>query len=357
MSTIKSEIFDDAALAEQITLGKTVYSSAEVVSFDHIKWKHLKGPYGSSTVINIRDGNGILLGRSFLQPRTFFLNSKSECCGAVVTDLLINPAARNASTLIGMTRAIKTPPGIGLVVHTSNEVSDPIYRKLFKFPVAFTLAGLGIPLHFDKIFTLYLKNTKVLCILDYLLTPWRIGLVFFSKVVGLFTSVTFIHKPSDIEVFEIFNEFKSISGGHFVRNSSFLEWRFMKGPLFNGQVKWISSGGTCIGYLVFKEVHLGNLSVCVLMDVLMRRKLGFMEGMALKLLAIKYALDGASDALFTLVNINNSALKWLKGFPFISIPDNLLPHSTPIFIHASEEVIPIKIRNNIYLTLADLDYF
>jgi len=144
---------------------------------------------------------------------------------------------------------------------------------------------------------------------------------------------------------------------YFDRNPLFLKWRFIEGPLFNGQVKWIGFRGVCFGYLVFKQVQLSGLNVCVLMDVVMRRKLTFMEGVAIKLLAVKFALDAASDALFTLANTNNSALEWLGRFPFISIPDSLLPHPTPIFIHASEEMYPLLNRKSIYLTLADLDYF
>jgi hypothetical protein len=357
MSSIKLEVFNQNSLPEQIAVGKTVYSSPEVMNIDHIRWKHIDGPYGESTAINLRDESGFLLGRSFIQPRTFWLNSVIDFRGAIVSDLLINPAVRNASTLIAMTRAMKSPSGVDIVIHTSNEVSDQIYRKLFKFPVACTLAASGLPLNIKKILSLYLKNLKILLMLDVLFAPWRIGLVFLSKSMTAFSGIKFNSKPFDNEILEVLDEFKCIAGSHFDRNSSFLEWRFNKGPLFNGQVQWIGSRGSCIGYLVFKQVNLNGLNVCVLIDVVMRRKLSLIEGVAIKLLAVKYAVEASSDAVFTLANVDNAALKWLKGFPFIGISDSLLPHATPIFIHASEEIYPISDRKNIYMTLADLDYF
>jgi hypothetical protein len=93
------------------------------------------------------------------------------------------------------------------------------------------------------------------------------------------------------------------------------------------------------------------------MDFVMRRNLTRMEKIAIKLLVVKYALKLTSDVLFTLANTNNPALRWLRGLPFIIIPDRLLPHPTPIFIHSSEEIYPSSNHKSIYLTLADLDYF
>ena len=357
MNSIKLENFNCDGLQEQISVAKSVYSSLEVLDPEHISWKHLDGPYGKSSAITLRDEKGILLGRSFLQPRKFWISNAFTCKAALVTDLVIDPRARNASTLIGMTRAVKSPVGIELVAHTSNGASDPIYRNLFKFPVACTLTALGLPLYFAKVLRPYLKSLTVVAMLDYLFSPWRWILLCLSNAFELIGKVKFIMHPPESEMLEVFNEFREISGGHFERSLAFHRWRFDEGPIFNGETKWIQSEGACIGFLVFRQVDLSELNACVLMDVVMRKNLTMMEGIAIKLLAVKYALKLNSDALFTLVNTDNPTLKWLKDFPFIRIPDGLLPHPTPIFIHASEETYPLSNRKSIYLTLADLDYF
>lgn len=357
MGSIKLENFYHDGLQEQIAVGKTVYSSPEVIDPDHIQWKHLDSPYGKSVVIALRDENDILVGRSFLQPRRFWVKKNNFCRGAMVTDLVVDPLARNATTLIGMTRAIKSPAGIELVVHTSNQVSDSIYRDLFKFPVACTLIALGLPLYFAKVLKPYLKNPRVLQVIDHFFAPWRWGLLSVSSSFLTVSKVGFMERPLESEALEVFDGFQEISGSHFERTLAFHRWRFGEGPIFNGEIKWIKSNGICIGCVVFKKVELGGLNACVLMDIVMRRNLTRIEKIAIKLLAAKFALKSTSDVLFTLVNIGNPVLKWLKGFPFIVIPERLLPHSTPIFIHSSEEIYPSSNHKSIYLTLADLDYF
>ena len=243
------------------------------------------------------------------------------------------------------------------MVHTSNEVSDLIYQKLFKFPVVCTLMALGLPLYFAKALKPYLKNLRVLDVIDYLFAPWRWGLISVSSAFVAVSGVDFMAHPLESEALEVFGGFQEISGSHFERSLAFHRWRFGEGPIFNGEIKWIKSAGICIGCVVFKQVELGGLNACVLMDIVMRRNLTRMEKIAIKLLAVKFALKLTSDVLITLVNTDNPALKWLKGFPFIVIPDRLLPHPTPIFIHSSEEIYPSSNRKSIYLTLADLDYF
>ena len=156
---------------------------------------------------------------------------------------------------------------------------------------------------------------------------------------------------------KIFEEYRRHAGAHFDRSLRFLTWRFSDGPLFNGKVEWVWSQGECIGYLVFKPVALSGLVVFVIMDAVFRRRLTLKEAITIKFLAARLAIAGSCDAVFTLVNIENSALKWLEGFPFIRIPDRHLPHSTPIFIHASNEYRSLEKQADIFFTLADLDYF
>ncbi len=357
MSSIQLEKFHYDGLNEQIAVAKTVYSSPAVLDIDHIKWKHLNAPQGESTVITLRDEQGFLQGRCFIQPKKFWISNSFSCCGAIVADLVINPLARNASTLIGMTRALRAPTGIDVVVHTSNEVSDQIYRKLFKFPIACNLVALGLPIYFTKIFGLHLKCRKTLTTLDFLCAPWRWFLLGLSIFFAHISKVVLVLNPPESVISEIFNDFKGVSGSHFERNVATYKWRFLEGPLFNGDIKWVQSRGVCIGCIVVKQVELKGLNACVLMDVVMRRDLTGVEKMAIKSLFLNCALKLKSDVLFTLANINNSALKWLKGFPLITIPDQFLPHSTPIFIHSSEDIYPLLNRKNIYITLADLDYF
>lgn len=356
MSTIKTEILTKESVAEHITLAETVYSSPDAVDPAHFIWKHMQNPHGVSISSSIRSGDSILLGRFLRQKRLFFLKPNQTLDGAIITDLVVSPLARNASSLIALTRQIK-PQDNAIALHTSNKISDPIYRNLFKFPIVCNLKGLGTPLFFKNILRPYLISENITNLINCLFSPWRWMLILSSKLVGGIGGIRFVTQPSDLEIEKIFCNFKEHSGGHFERSLLFNEWRFSKGPIFNGQIKWIESKGICIGYFVFKQLNLNGLNICVLMDLVIGRRLSLIEKIALKLLSVRLAINYCSDAFFTLVNINNSALEWLEGFPFIAIPDSLLPHSTPIFIHASEQVYPLENRGDVYITLADLDYF
>ena len=357
MNSIKSELLTYEKVGQHIAVGKTVYCKPEVVDELHVTWKHLSSPYGASSVISLRNESELIIGHTFLQPRKFCIDFFRSYNGAVVTDLVINPLFRNAATLIAITRAIKSPLNFDMVLHTSNEVSDQIYKKLFKFPVSCDLNSAGIPINFGSILRSRLKNVIAISLVNLISIAWRWLLIALNRVIGFFSPLKFVTEPSECEVEEVLSDFAKICGSHFERTPGFLKWRFKDGPLFNGRTKWIESGGVCIGYLVFKDVHISGLKVCVIMDVCFRRHLSLMESIAIKLLSITLAINGSCDAVFTLCNFNNSALKWLQDFPFIKIPDEVLPHPSPIFIHASEEVYPSLNRKSIYLTLADLDYF
>ncbi len=357
MTNIVLEKMHYGAIHEQIELARKVYQSPEVIDPLHIQWKHINGICGPSFVVAVRDGIGVLQGRSFLQTRKFFTTSGVLVNGAVVTDLVVNPAARNALTLISLTRAIKSPKEIDVVIHTSNQTSDILYKALFKFPVSFTLKAFGIPLHFKNILKTHIQSTAILSCINLFFSPYRLGLRFASKIALGLTGVRFIPEPDSKMMNDIFASFNLISGDHFERNAAYLKWRFQDGPIFNGDIKWVGINNVCVGYVALSQVQINGISICVIMDAAMRRKLAWFEGIAIKFLTISYALKNSCDVVFTLINANNCCLKWLGRFPFVSIPDRLLPHPTPIFIHAPEEILSNLNRKRVFLTLADLDYF
>jgi hypothetical protein len=256
-----------------------------------------------------------------------------------------------------MTRAMISPRGVDVVIHTSNDASDLIYRKLFKFPIAFTLAASGLPIRVSNFLKSYFANPILIKVSDLLVSPWRLLLRASAQVMELVSGVRLAAEPTDRVMSEIFEEYRQHAGSHFERNQRFLKWRFSEGPIFNGTIEWVWCQGECLGYLTFKRVTLGGLEVLVILDAVLRRRLTQKESIALKFIAARRAIESSCDAIFTLANLDSPALKWLKGFPFIHIPDRRLPHPTPIFIHACNEFESLKSKKDIFFTLADLDYF
>jgi hypothetical protein len=357
MSYVNFEIFGPGQISEHIQLGGTVYSTPEVLDVTHLCWKHLFNPLGPSTVIALRDDGGKLVGRSFMHPRKFWVSRSLECNAATVMDLVIAPEFRNAKNLISMTKSFKPVDRFDLVLHTSNETSDIIYRKLFKFPISFSLSAFGFPVRMTNVFKKIFSNIIFLKIADLIFFPWRYLLVLISTTICAIGSMRFSVRPSNSEVQDIFNSFQESAGPHFERGLDFLDWRFSKGNLFNANIEWVWIKNQCLGYMAFKHVIISEIQAFILMDVVLRRPLSRYEAIICKFLIIQKTIKNNCDVFFTLLNSKNSALKWVRGFPFALIPDALLPHETPIFIHASERFKDIAFREDIYFTLADLDYF
>ena len=357
MNSIRFELLTDSSLNEHIVVGASVYCSPEVVNREHLSWKHLRNPFGPSTSVSLRNEHGGLVGRSFIQPRTLWLSPTIACRGATITDLVVRPEDRNAAALIGMTRATLAPEEVDVVAHTSNDVSDLIYRKLFKFQIAFSLVANGLPIRVSNVLKKRFGNRALARVLDLLVSPWRWALSGAAFLMANLNGIRLGAAPTEAAMSKLFDDFRKLAGAHFERSRRFLNWRFSEGPLFNGEVEWVWRRGQCMGFLVFKRVALGGLELFVIMDAVLCCRLRPMEAVALKLVAVRQAIDHSCDAIFSLANTNNPALEWLSGFPFVFIPDRYLPHTTPIFIHASDEYRSLEKQESVFFTLADLDYF
>ncbi|WP_295979534.1 hypothetical protein [uncultured Variovorax sp.] len=357
MNKIRLEALHADRLDEQIAVGAAVYSTPEVVDRDHICWKHLANPGGVSTSISARNPQGELVGRSFLQPRRVSLDIADSCTGATVTDLVVKPEERNAATMISMTRAVRAPEGFDVVFHTSNEVSDVFYRNLFKFPVVFSLQAAGLPVGVAGAIKRFVSNRTLISFGNLLASPWRLFIRSAAGIAKLGTKLAFSGEPQKVERNEVFRRFRTYAGPHLVRDDAFIDWRFSKGTLFRGDVKWLWKKQECLGYLAFKRVELAGLKIMVIMDSVLSRPLTSGESVHLKLMAACVAADAGCDAVFTLANLQNPALKWMAGFPFAAIPERFLPHPTPIFVHAAEGKRSAVARADLFFSLADLDYF
>ena len=229
--SIQLEIFEEYKISEHIEVGATVYATPEVIDIKHLCWKHLLGPYGPSNIVALRSASRNLIGRSFIQPRKFWISFSKYCNGGMITDLVIAPDQRNAVTLIAMTKEIKSPKGFDVVIHTSNEISDLIYRKLFKFPIAFTLSAVGLPIRIGNILKPHCANPLILNLLEFLLKFWRMSLTITSKIMNNLNGFSFSIKPPHQVSKEILNQFRQHAGCHFDRSIEFLNWRFLEGEL------------------------------------------------------------------------------------------------------------------------------
>jgi len=342
------------------SVAEGTYENPEVVNPNHIRWKHLDNPFGASTAISIpgKANEPEVLGRSFIVARDFKVDTKTSIPGSTVTDLVIQPHYRNAARLIALVKASKSFHNTKITIHSSNEVSDVFYRKMFKFPVRFSLASSGFPVRLQGFLINKSAPAFLAKIIDFIYTPIRWVTYVFANLLTLMLGFKVSRMPTHEELDEIHEGHHHRTGPQFVRNRDYVNWRFLDGPISKSNVHGVfDRKAKCIGYFATRKVELNNIPFTILMDIATTKKLTAGQRLCLKFSLIKITIKNGSEIAFAMFNPNHDELSWLNSFPFVKVPDSVLPHPTPIFIHQHEALGEINGLNEMYFTLADLDYF
>lgn len=357
MNKISTATMSGDQIDEHLALASSVYDTPVVTDRSHFTWKHCQNPNGESICVALRTDEATLVGRMLLQRRQFFTANGAELAGATITDFVLDPRHRSAAQIIGMIKAAKAPLGISLVIHSSNEVSDPLYSQLFKFKREFVLQAFGIPVRLTGILRRYISSDLLRSAFDMLMVPARLTLLLISGIQSCGTGIRIGPRPPEVTVHDVLQEFKACAGPHFERTTAFTKWRFDDSPLFPGHVEWLWQGSECLGFMAWQQFDKRSVQIFAITDLVTRRPLTAGQAAAVKLIATCLCIERGLDAVFTLINVNNAMLACLSGFPFLRIPASQLPHPSPIYLHADSGNFPHEYRAKTYLTLADLDYF
>ncbi len=344
-------IFDHVALAQ------TTYGEPIAIDPNHLWWKHGLGQNGPSLSVNLYD-KGAFVGRSVIMRRDFRLDPATTCRAGLVVDLLLKPSHRSALNFIALVRGQSKVPQIDLLVHTSNETSDPLYRKFLRYPVAFNFRAYGIPLRFNKLAS-KVAGREIPEAAEVVASPWRAALRGAAALGSKLSGISFNNGlPSETEFRDILLGFRAIIGPHFERSLEFLRWRFQTGPLFNGNVVTIRQNGKAIAYIAWRKLFLNGINFIILMDIACSAPISSRLRAALWLYLCRIGIKEGADVVFTMVNSANPVLARLVGGGLIPIPDSHLPHPTPIFmLPQNGDLAWLRGYGSTYMTLADIDYF
>ncbi|MDC1227851.1 hypothetical protein N8Z34_02595 [Oceanospirillaceae bacterium] len=335
----------------QLEYGVTVSSDPE-----HIRWKHLNSEFGASLYVNLAETERVI-GRALIHPRNLRTSLRNYKLGQVM-DLLIDKAHRTTpANFINLTKACGNIEDFDLVFHTSNERSFPLYSKLFRFPNPFSLNSYGFPVRLAGIFSLFIGRR--INVIDVFTAPFRWFLLAMSYAVNFVVRLEITENlMSDDEIETLCAKCLRKSGSHLTRSNAFLNWRFRDAPIWPAMISRVDRKGHFLGYVVTRKVVLDGQSHFVLMDFILDPTVPYCASFSLRLWLIRKAILSCSDVFFTMANpFSNIASKCI-GFPFINIPEKLLPHATPIFMRArTNDSDQMESDQSIHLTLADLDYF
>lgn len=355
MVQIRVEAVTFDQIPAQMALVATTYDDPVLSNPQHFWWKHGSGPYGASTSVGLYDEQGGMVGRALVQPRPFLAGPDHKVPSGLVVDLLLAPVHRSAMNFLALVRNQPKSPAMGLLVHTSNESSDPLYRKLLRYPVAFEMKAYMLPI---RICRMARKLTGwAPSALECLSAPWRLALSLGAALAGRFARVEITSGlPPAADFAELMRRFTETSGPHFQRSYEFLQWRF-SGPVFAGELATLRVDSRIVGYVGWRNVALVGLNFFVVMDIVVVGKLSFLQRVAVWLELARRGSASGADALFIMLNRGNSTLADLVGSMLIPVPDSRLPHPTPIFMLPQDAALKRTAFASTFMTLADIDYF
>jgi len=356
MAKISIRNFSETDLSGYLELSQIEYGETVSSDSDHIRWKHLNSELGTSLYVNLGESQRVI-GRALIQPRNLHTSLRNYKVGQVM-DLLIHKAHRTSpANFINLTKACGNIEDFDLIFHTSNERSFSLYSQLFQFPNPFSLNAYGFPVRLAGIFSSFIGRRVNL--IDVFTAPFRWFFLAMSYAVNSVVRLEVSENSmSDDEIETLCAKCLRNLGSHLTRSNAFLNWRFRDTPVWPAVISRVDRKGQFLGYIVTRKVLLDGRSHFVLMDFILDPGVNYYTCLSLRLWLIRKAILSRSDVFFTMANpLSNIASKCI-GFPFINIPEKLLPHATPIFMRArKEDSEQLESDRSIHLTLADLDYF
>ena len=132
--------FTEAQVVNFIRLSEVEYGRMKpvVTDADHVRRKFIQVPCGPSTAMNLECADEVV-GRAILLPRLIYLSGK-QVPVAFMSDALIHPDFRRpASNFISLMKSIKKARDFSLVFHTSNNISENLYKCEVSLPLYPTL--------------------------------------------------------------------------------------------------------------------------------------------------------------------------------------------------------------------------
>ena len=340
-----------------VEFSKSEYKSGSAINFESIQWRHLNSPAGPSTSVQLH--NDIRqIARIWVQSNYWKLSQK-ELRVASPIDLLIDPDFRKTQVFIsifnsGMKTALSESD---LVIHTSNPLTDDLYRKLMKLSPVTDLDGAFFPLRpIDLLSNKFgLSLPKILKIFDI---AFRWLVVLMTTVMRGDLRITSVPQTniqeSIIENFHLTQVFASR------RSAQDREWRYSGAGSFNYQIQWFKSGNSPIGYLVWSDREIDGIKGRFIIDIVFEKNLSRYKQMILWSNVINVAIAEDIHALFFFYNSKCDTLRSLSRFPMIRVKRSLLPQQIPIFVRYEKD-LPVVDADSImskgYFVLADLDMF
>ena len=354
-STISVAPADSERMRDFLALAATHYQGEPINDERVVRWRHLEAPNGPSTAVELMD-DGASIGRMCIQIHDWSVGGRTVRAANPI-DFLIREDHRSLTAFLSLFKSTMREAAArsDLVYHTSNPVTDDLYRKLAKLTPVAELDGALLPI---RAASLARGSTSVdLGPLGRLLDA---GSALVPRALGRLARVSGLRLDpgaAPAEQAAVTSRLRRDEQVCSTRSEEWRKWRFNGAGSITYEQFWIRRHGRVVGYVVTSDRDLEGVRGRFVVDlVLPGGRARWAIAMWLQL-AERAAVAGR-DALFFFYNRSNPRLAALAGLPLITVNRSRLPQRVPVFVRVPKDAAPDITAADFaagYYVLADFD--
>jgi hypothetical protein len=304
----------------------------------NIIYKYLEYPIQPTYISTINDSKKVKGRICYISSNIIY--KRKKIISLIPQDFALNKDYRSPFTnIINLIKIPYSNLSKNFVIHTSNENSDDLYNKILKYPRYFSIEFSCITL--NPIF--FLINSKTLNRLFLIFYK----ILFISRDRNIQFKNDFISKK---EILDLRKTYENIP--RFDRTDLFYKWKFKNSQKY--KIIKIYNNDNFLGYIILLHIDYNEKKISMIYDYFIKEECTKKQIKTLIYQAIKES-NISSDFLLISGNKNSPIYKMIKIFPFIKLPDKLLPHSSYFYGRSSNR--GIKHINKFHHCLIDQDWF
>lgn len=317
-----------------LKLTESYYCNQPVNIAAVVRWRHLAAPLGPSHTVELVDGDETV-GRMWIgvhkwKVRGQIVRAANPC------DFLIHKDHRRLPAFMSLFNGTmnESQKIADFVYHTSNPLTDDLYRKLMKLKPVAELDCALIPVRpFGAAKAAGVIRTGVFGLVADMVFAALVGVVgWMSKMSGIRLG----GPPSIVERKRIIAEFCAEEPLCGARSEAHRDWRHRgAGPIVY-QEHWVCKSGRPIGYILTSDRDLNGIKACFVVDVLLPGQSSRLTLWPIWLQIAALAASRERHAVFFFFNRANPRLARLASLPMVRISRGRLPQQLPVFVRTSK---------------------
>jgi hypothetical protein len=349
----------DERLRRFVELSATYYSTDAAIDPTVVAWRHLQAPTGPSTTVELVDGDETV-GRMWIQTHEWSVRGVPVTAANPI-DFLIREDHRRLPAFMSLFKSTmaEAQRRADLVFHTSNPLTDDLYRKLMKLTPVTELDGAVVavrPFATAEAAGVFRAGVFGRALDSVCAAALRI----IAKAAGI-SGVRLSSAPSRDQQDRVASSLAMDEAVCATRSGEYREWRFRGAGSIRYDVHWVTRRGKTLGYVVTTDRDIDGVRGRFVVDLVMP---GSPSRLTIVLMWLRLAGIAAGQrrhALFFFYNRKNPRLARLAGLPLVTVSRDRLPQRVPVFVRPSRSAEQTAFDgvdwSAGYFVLSDFDMF